>query len=209
MEFSRYTSDLASSPLQKDQRECQSLHNEWQLARCRMWAELVAKFSHFQQLPYKILQLAHHDQSKVIIGAQACLWLWAQGGAGCHHRQSRRFLDPTWKSTAQDPSLLPLVKRLACGEDVLSSPDFAPLVHWLARFQCIRLAERTVEGVHSLMTRTLKRAPHADIPYLSVELRFEGFWQVMCKDPAVTDLDFRNNFFGTRIYVQLCAAITD
>ena len=132
MEFSRYTSDLASSPLQKDQRECQSLHNEWQLARCRMWAELVAKFSHFQQLPYKILQLAHHDQSKVIIGAQACLWLWAQGGAGCHHRQSRRFLDPTWKSTAQDPSLLPLVKRLACGEDVLSSPDFAPLVHWLA-----------------------------------------------------------------------------
>ena len=154
-----------------------------------MYTELVAKLSHYQQLPYKLLQLGHHKPEQVTLAAQTCLKLWEIGGPGCKHRQSRRFLDPTFEADGAspgDPSLLPLVKRLASGESMLSSPDFDPLIRWVARFQCIRLAERSVESIHSLMTRSLKRAPHGGAPYLSFELRFKQFWDNMIADPKAT-----------------------
>ena len=185
MNFVRYTSELSISPKQKDRHDSQQLHNDFNRARSRIWLEMVAKLSHFQQLPYKLLQLGHHDKRQRILGAQCCLLLWKHQGIGCKHRQSRRFLDPDWVGTEGDPSLLPLVCRLARGEDIFESADFAPFLNWTCRFTCIRLAERSVEGVHSLMTRAVKRAPRSCIPYLSVELRFEGFWSDLCKDPPV------------------------
>ena len=173
------------STVPKEQREAQLLHLEWQRGRARMWTELIAKFAHYQQLPYKLLQLAHHDSMQVVVGAQCCLLLWKQQGAGCSHRQTRRFLDPSFDGGPHDPSLQPLVQRLAQGEHLFSSQDFLPIIKWLSRFQCVRLAERPVEGVHSHLTRTLRRAPHGDIPYLSVEVRFAGFWSCMIHDPQV------------------------
>lgn len=159
--------------------------SEVQKARCRLWCELVGKLSYFQQLPHKLLQLAHADPLQVVIGARCCLQLWDLQGVGCRHRQSRRFLDPCWDGGESDPSLRGLVIRLARGESMFSSPDFAPLLMWVSRFAGIRLAERSVEGVHAIVTRTLKRAPHAAIPYISIELRFKTFWTMIIHDPPV------------------------
>lgn len=184
-EFLRYTAELSVSSKKSDRAECQQLYVDWNKARCRIWMETIAKLSHYQQLPYKLLQLAHHDPYQRVLAAQCCLLLWKQGGVGCKHRQSRRFLDPAWQGGEGDPSLLPLVQRIARGEDMLSSHDFSPLIDWVSRFACIRLAERSVEGVHSMMTRILKRGPASSIPYISVELRFEGFWTYLCNDPPV------------------------
>lgn len=167
-EFLRYTAELSVSSKKSDRAECQQLYVDWNKARCRIWMETIAKLSHYQQLPYKLLQLAHHDPYQRVLAAQCCLLLWKQGGVGCKHRQSRRFLDPAWQGGEGDPSLLPLVQRIARGEDMLSSHDFSPLIDWVSRFACIRLAERSVEGVHSMMTR-----------------RFEGFWTYLCNDPPV------------------------
>ena len=128
--------ELALSPHERDRKEGQALFADWQRARSRMYTELVAKLSHYQQLPYKLLQLGHHKPEQVTLAAQTCLKLWEIGGPGCKHRQSRRFLDPTFEADGAspgDPSLLPLVKRLASGESMLSSPDFDPLIRWVAR----------------------------------------------------------------------------
>ena len=185
IDFMGYTAELATSPNPSDQKEAHELFLDWNRARSRMWSELVSKMVHYQQLPYKLLQLAHLDHLKAVAGAQICLALWERGGFGCKHRQSRRFLDPTWSGSSQDPSLRPLVIRLAQGEQLTDSSDFQPMIHWLSRFSCIRLAERSVESIHSLVTKMIKRAPHAAPPYISVELRFKSFWTTIVRDPPV------------------------
>ena len=90
-EFLRYTAELSVSSKKSDRAECQQLYVDWNKARCRIWMETIAKLSHYQQLPYKLLQLAHHDPYQRVLAAQCCLLLWKQGGVGCKHRQSRRF----------------------------------------------------------------------------------------------------------------------
>ena len=145
---------------------------------------MILKFAHYQQLPWKLLQLGHHDPAQVASGAQACLRLWQAGGPGTLHRQSRRFLDETWEGPGNDVSLLPYVRRLASGE-AMTSPEFDPLIRWVSRFSTIRLAERSVEGIHSLVTRIYKRARNAQLPYISVDLRFQNFWRTVSSDPTV------------------------
>ena len=184
-DFATITIDLATSARNKDRNDFQSIAADWQRARNRMWTELVSKLAYFQQLPHKLLQLGHADPYEVVLGAKACLHLWQLGGPGCHHRQSRRFLDPSYDGGESDPPLRSLVERLSRGESMLGSADFQPLVRWVARFCCIRVAERSVEGVHAIVTRTYKRAPHAAIPYISIELRFRDFWDAMATDPPV------------------------
>lgn len=186
--FLQFAVELVASPKHHERQEGHHIFEDWQQARSRMWSELVAKLAHFQQLPYKLLQLAHNDPQKVTLGAQEALRLWDAGGSGVQHRQSRRFLDESWQGGESDPSLRHLVLRLAQGESVMASADFAPLVNWVARFACIRLCERSVESIHSLMTRSLKRAPHAGTAYLSFELRFAHFWESMMADARVTRL---------------------
>ena len=186
MNFMGHTAELMMSSDRNDQQEAQSLFIDWQRGRSRMWAEAVSKFTHYQQLPHKLLQLAHPSAAKAAAGAKACLYLWQQGGPGCLHRQSRRFLDPSWPSSVSDPSLRELVIRVANGEQVTSSEDFHPLIKWISRFSTIRLAERSVESIHSLTTKMLKRAPHAALPYISLELRFKSFWSTILQQPSVT-----------------------
>ena len=149
--------------------QARKLLNDCTPARGRIWAEYSAKLSYFQQLPLKIFQLAHPDPGMACVGAQQCLRLRDLGGLGALHRQRQRFVDLAWAGTAEDPALRPYVQRIAAGEDI-GSADFHHLRLWLAK-----VCERSVEGVRSLITTTMKCAPRASVSYLSTELRFASF----------------------------------
>ena len=174
-------SELTQSPLEDDHKASQKLHEDFQSAQGRIWSELVTKLSYFHQLPWKLLHMSHHDAREQMIGAQECLKLWEEGNAsGKWHTQSKRFLDPKFPGGFRH-----LVAKLASGHD-LCDDSMQPLRSYLSRMSCIRLAERSVEGIHSVVTRVYKRAPHASIPYISVELRFRSFWESVSHNPAVT-----------------------
>lgn len=183
--FLEFSAELWTSPVEKHKAAAKDLFLDWETAKGKILTEMTAKLAHFSQLPWKLLGLAHHDRHKAAHAAQECLALWKQGGVQCRHRQCQRFLNPDYPESDSDPALRSLVDRMATGESI-EGPDFVPLRRWLCRFQTIRLAERTVEGTHAVVTRSLKRAPAASLGYLSIELRFRSFWQELSKDPSVT-----------------------
>ena len=47
----------------------------------------------------------------------------------------------------------------------------------------VRIAERSVEGRHSVIHHIQKRAPRAGVPYLSLELRFGQLQQIAATNP--------------------------
>lgn len=181
----QFTAELMVTPFDEDKRDAQKLYQDWRSARGRILAEITPKLSYWQQLPWKLLQLAHHDSCQAMVGAQICLKLWSQGGLGNKHRQSRRFLDPEFQGDAHGPPLRSLVEKMAAGADI-RQPEFQPLVCWLSRFSCIKLVERSVEGTHAVVTRATRRAPAASTAYMSVELRFISFWESLAHKPEAT-----------------------
>ena len=48
----------------------------------------------------------------------------------------------------------------------------------------VRIVERSVEGLHSIIKRTLSRAPAATISYLSLELRYGHLLHCAISEPA-------------------------
>lgn len=176
--------ELWSSPLQADRESAKELYSDWNSARGRILTEITAKLSNYAQLPWRLLALAHHDHVVALTAAKDCLSLWKQGGTGCKHRQSRRFCDPSYRSgsLSADPPLQPLLVRMALGQPI-TGDEFKPLRVWLAKFQVIKLAERSVEGAHAIITKTLRRAPAAGLGYISTELRFHTMWNQLCGDP--------------------------
>lgn len=176
--------ELITSPLESDHSMAQSLFMDWSRARGRMFTELCAKLAHWQQLPWKLLGLAHHRPEEARRTAKQCLFLWQRGGLGTRHRQSRRFLDPGYNNGPNDPALYPLVKMVAEGAPI-QSPLMDPMISWLGRFRLLRVAERRVEGIHSQVTHCIKRARRASTAYISIELRFKDFWNFIARNPGV------------------------
>ena len=170
--------------MESDHTLAQSIFLDWSRAKGRMLTELVTKLAHWQQLPWKLIHMAHERAGEPARAAQQCLKLWARGGPGANHRQSRRFLDPDWMGGPSDPSLLPYVTLPAQGKP-LSDPEMTPLLSWLSRFRLIRVAERRVEGIHAQITHCFKRARRASMAYISVELRLKDFWKYISSNPGV------------------------
>lgn len=48
----------------------------------------------------------------------------------------------------------------------------------------VRVVERTTEGLHSTVSRALARAPRANLPYLSLELRFAQIMHLCIVEPV-------------------------
>ena len=115
------------------------------------------------------------------------------------HTQTRRFLDATWRglpgSAVEDVPLRPLVEELAAGASLLeirqshgsNNAACKNLFYWLSAFRLIRVAERSVEGRHSLVSRVRKRAPSATTPYVSLELRWPDLQRVATTQPALLE----------------------
>ena len=199
-QFLQYSVELWSTESSKLKEAARNLFNDWQSAKNRILTEITAKLSHYNQLPWKLLALAHHNRHVAAEAAKTCLKLWSAGGIGCHHRQSQRFLSPDFTGSDSDPPLVNLVTKMAQGADI-SDPEFLPLRQWLARFQCIKLCERSVEGTHAVITRSMKRGPNSGMGYLSIELRFRTFWETLSKDPKVSCLySLKQHRFHTMIY---------
>ena len=138
--------------------------------------------------------LAHTEQEVVVRVARHALQLYEAGGPGVmQHNQTQRFLNPSYKprrsttATAIDPSdppLRPFVETLARGEKLVG--DTEPFFKWLAAFRCVRTVEQSVEGVHSVLTNTIRRAPAATLSYLSFEVRFRHLLDFAIEHPQVT-----------------------
>lgn len=118
--------------------------------------------------------LAHPSPLIVTQTAQLCLQLYSVGGRGCDHRQSRRFLSPDYDEGEHDPGLRAAVEALANGSNIdgLDERLKASYAKWMGAFRLVRTVERSVEGVHSIITKLMKRAPAAKVPYISLDLRF-------------------------------------
>ena len=133
----------------------------------------MAKLSYFRQFPWKLLALAHHDHGMAVRTAQECIKLYELDvpEPGLSHRQTRRFMDRNFIGVdSSDISLWPFVEMLAAGRS-LDEPEMAPLCKWLARLAATRVSERSVEGIHSLVTKDFRRSPAASMAFVSVELR--------------------------------------
>eukprot|EP00435_Cladocopium_sp_Y103_P014366 s3181_g3.t1 len=169
-------------------------------ARTKLWALLEVKLHYFQELPWRLCALvepgalAHSDPFIATTAAVDCLAMFdhqqthkTSSTAQSLHAQTKRFLDPKWRGLPDGPCeepLRPLVEEIAGGSSVLdivqrhvlqpahpSAAATAQLLHWLSGFKLVRCVSRSVEGLHSLLARVLKRAPAAKVPYLSFEMR--------------------------------------
>ena len=75
------------------------------------------------------------------------------------------------------------------------------------------MAERSVEGRHSLISRIRKRAPRAGLPYISLELRFQHLQAMAATEPRALmrlqhQLQIMSSSEGFRKTVQyLCQQI--
>lgn len=58
----------------------------------------------------------------------------------------------------------------------------------------MRVVERSTEGVHSIIKRSLGRAPNASMSYLSFELRFAQLMHAAVTDPMVFTNAIQNSF---------------
>ena len=141
--------------------------------------------TYMSMLPWKLLALAHHDPEQVTLAAQACLQLFDAGASGVGHTQSQRFLSNSWHGGEDDRPLRPFVERLASGETILAD-DMAPLQQWVSRFACLRVAERRVEGVHAQVNAIYRRAPRAQLSYISTELRMPLLCDAITANPLAT-----------------------
>lgn len=194
--FMQFTMELVASPLKKDQHSAYTLFRDWLFARARLWAEVVTKLYYFRQLPWHIIGIAHHQVDVARRVAKRCLHLFDSGAWGCDHRQSQRFLDPNFIGhDSSDIPLRPLVEKFAFANADLMTEEMKPLCRWLARLATIRVAERSVEGIRSLITKVYRRAPAAQMSYVSVELRLPSVLQIL-KSPSVVDLGNNLCFHG-------------
>lgn len=136
--------------------------------------------------------------------AQHCLRMYQQGGPAIWHRQVQRFLSPTYAGSETDPPLQPCVVKLASGHHPLSE-GMGALLPWLGRMLCIRMSERSVEGIHSRVTSTYKRARAAKIAYVSMELRFGSFLQEIASSPKASWLaSFLDDLLLAFSSIRLC-----
>ena len=95
------------------------LRMDWDAARARIELELSMKLAHWQQLPYILCGLGHHDDMTAMNVARTALRLYddAPSQPAAKHNQSRRFLDPSWAGLTEseqdrEPALRPLVTHL-------------------------------------------------------------------------------------------------
>ena len=65
----------------------------------------------------------------------------------------------------------------------------------------VRVVTRSVEGLHAQISRVLKRAPAAKMPYISFELRLKQLTHMAYFKPAVTRIISRRQR-RLRTYVQ-------
>lgn len=184
--FLQYTVELVSSNQHKDHRAAYELHRDWTMARCRLWAEIVTKLYYFRQLPWHLIGVAHHRRELAMKAARECLQLYDNvDSPGRDHRMSQRFLSHTFVGdNPSDVPLRPMLEAVVKGAD-LQEEEFEPLTKWLGRLAMIRMSERSVEGVHSHITRCFKRAPASSMAYVSIELRFGSVMRELAKTPFV------------------------
>ncbi|CAJ1335146.1 unnamed protein product, partial [Effrenium voratum] len=114
-----------------------------------------------------------------------CLQLWETGSRGSRHAMSRRFLDASWSGLPgeYEPPLRPFVEAMAAGESLLAGITDFEFRRWVSALTLIRVSERPAEGLHALVSRTLRRAPNATVSYVSNELRFKQLMSMIAQDP--------------------------
>lgn len=148
-------------------------------------SELRMKFCYFEQLPHCLCGLGHHDTAKASMAAKRCLEAFDGTSPGSLHRLSKRFLDPTWTSTATgEISLRQFVLRMANGENVFSIGN-EEFTHWVTSLATIRIIERPVEGLHSRVSRITKQSPNQSMSLISLDLRFASLLELMRNQPAL------------------------
>lgn len=181
-----HMSELMTTNRRCDREVAFNLFKDVSAARSRLWLEIVLKLRYFQQLPWCLLGMAHVDRVSSFRAAQYCLRMYDLGadasGTGFWHNQTQRFLSPTYAGTPQDPGLRKYVIKLAGGASI-DREDMVPLCRMLARMRCIKMAERSVEGIHAKITKVTKHAHNCSMAYISAELRLDNLLEDITKEP--------------------------
>ena len=96
--FLQFTAELMSKRTSTAHEEAFNLYRDWMSARARLWGEIVCKLAYFHQLPWCLVGMSHREKHRATLAAQHCLNMYSRGGPGVWHRQSQRFLSPTFEA---------------------------------------------------------------------------------------------------------------
>lgn len=75
------------------------------------------------------------------------------------------------------------VEDIASGDTTVMQIANHSFRRWTSALSLIRVVERPVEGLHSRVSHTLKRAPNATLSLISNELRFNSFCKLLLSWP--------------------------
>lgn len=78
------------------------------------------------------------------------------------------------------------VEAIADGSMTTSSVTDSEFRRWIASLGLVRVSERPVEGLHSRISSILRRSPNSSMPYVSNELRFQSFCELVLQDPQAS-----------------------
>jgi hypothetical protein len=146
-------------------------------ARARQHLHLVflVKFSHWRQLPWLLMGIAHPDHAVATACGARALSLYASSS-----QRVRRHPVVHLLCSPDSPSSAELVRFARHGADVGALPVLSRMC---ARFRFTPVAERWIESQHAAAKKQLQVAPH----YSSVHLAWKGMQQWMHKSSILTN----------------------
>ena len=139
------------------------LLREFNRGRSHLVMFITAKLRFWQQLPYVLCGLAHHDRKAAVAAGSRALALFQSASEGMrHHRLTWLFLEP---GTSMRQALV----EFLAGKSLADVPWSFQLA--VARLAQVFIAERLIEAQHKNMGQAARHACRVSEAYASVCLR--------------------------------------
>ena len=126
----------------------------------KRYCMLVAniKFSHWEQLPWVLMGVAHHDADKARQCASRALRLYAATGSQvAQHPVSKQLCCPGTRGHAE-------LSAFISGEPLC---NLAFLRRFAAKYKFVSVCERWIESRHALLGRHLRKATHVSAQHVA------------------------------------------
>jgi hypothetical protein len=127
-------------------------------ARRQLVMAFSCKLAHWQQLPYVLFGVAHHDLELARSAARRALQLFHHAGDVAQHHWVTMVL------CAQGSTCRLQLQAFADGASLAELPILEKMV---ARFAFVPIAERWIESRHAILKQTLRNCPHASAQHVA------------------------------------------